>query len=688
MRTFVAALGAAALFVGCRGASSADADATGDVSAPLGEKTVAGTVSVNGSVAGDSGSSALQSVAGHTAIGGTGSAATNSAVSGASAAATSSPAMTMSTAAAGATGASLDAASPEAELSPEADSWMGFGGGYEQHFARPDAVIEKTNLSMIGKAWEKSAPGGVTGTPAVFGGVVYWSDWVGSVHADKITDGSEVWSQTYPRGFTSSPFVTADGVYLSNRDNMVYKLDRATGQELWATAVTDVEIAQLWSSPTVVDGVVIVGIGGKGTSDGGRPYSAAALMAFHGGVVGLDAQTGMVRWHWDNTVGADGTQYGPGVSSWSTAAVDTVRKVAYIGTGNSYYSPASPYSDSILALDYTTTDPKGHLVWSRQFTKDDNFTSGSPIGPDYDVGATPNLYSLDGRDYVSVGDKGGRFYIMDRETGELLSTTAAGRGSSTGGVMAPAAYGDGALFQAANRSGSTVVQRIHAKTGESEWSTTLSSGVCYAAPLLLKDVLLVGTHPGFPSARGRPGQIIALDRQTGEQVPGWSLSLANQRGGGISIYHNTLFIPYGFVFENSSAESNLAGGMLAAAIGGKVIEPVAAGASATFEPTYSAIYTEILEPQGCTADRCHGGLGLKLNTQDGGYTSLLNDVGVMGCAGMKFVVPGQPDQSLLYRKVADAMPVCGARMPLSLAPLKPEELTQIRTWIEMGAKQN
>jgi outer membrane protein assembly factor BamB len=571
---------------------------------------------------------------------------------------------------------------------PAKDAWMGFGGSLEQTFARPSATVEKSNLAMLGKAWEKMAPGGVTGTPAIYGGVVYWSDWVGNVHADKLSDGSELWTKVYKRGFTSSPFVTADGVYLSDRDNMIYKLNRETGAELWATAATDVEIAHLWSSPTVVDGVVIVGIGGKGTSDGAIPYPSSELMKFHGGVIALDAMSGTVRWKWDNTLGSDGRQYGPGVSSWSSAAVDTVRKVAYIGTGNSYYSPASPYSDSLLALNYMTTNPKGELVWSRQFTMNDNFTSGSPLGPDADVGATPNLYTLDGKDYVAVGDKGGRFYIMDRETGDLISTTRAGNGSSTGGVMAPAAYGDGALYQAANATGTTVVQRINAKTGEAEWSRSLLGGVCFSAPLLLKDVLLVGTNAGFPSARRSPAEIVALDRETGALVPGWSLSVPHQRGGGLAIYHNTLIIPFGFVFENTSAESTLSGGVLAAAIGGKPIEPSMDGPVATHAPTYTAIYDEVLEPQGCTADRCHGGLGLKLAIKGNGHASLMSDLGVGTCAGMKFIVPGQPDMSLLYRKVADDMPPCGARMPLSLAPLKPEELTQIRTWIEMGAPNN
>lgn len=52
---------------------------------------------------------------------------------------------------------------------------------------------------------------------------------------------------------------------------------------------------------------------------------------------------------------------------------------------------------------------------------------------------------------------------------------------------------------------------------------------------------------------------------------------------------------------------------------------------------------------------------------------------------MKLVVPGKPNESLLYRKVTDEKPPCGARMPLSLMPLRAEQLTQIRAWIEKGA---
>jgi hypothetical protein len=53
---------------------------------------------------------------------------------------------------------------------------------------------------------------------------------------------------------------------------------------------------------------------------------------------------------------------------------------------------------------------------------------------------------------------------------------------------------------------------------------------------------------------------------------------------------------------------------------------------------------------------------------------------------MSMVVPGQPEMSLLYRKLMD-MPPCGTRMPPTGA-LNPAELDRIRTWIANGALNN
>jgi polyvinyl alcohol dehydrogenase (cytochrome) len=376
------------------------------------------------------------------------------------------------------------------EVTGDPDAWINFGGNLEQTFAPISTILNESNLMRVGlAAWSGEAAGGVTGTPAVYKGVVYWADWVGNVYAQNVTDGIAQWNPPVKleHGVTSSPAVTERLVYLADRFNTVHALDRASGQEIWKNVVSDSPMAQLWSSPVVADGVLIVGIGCKGTADGtSGAFSPADLMMFRGAVVGLDAETGELRWRWENTIdAATGTMYGPGVSSWSSAAVDTTRKIAYIGTGNSYYPEASPYSDSLLALRYLTTNRKGELAWHAQFTMNDNYTTGNPTaGPDYDVGATPNLFSIGGRDFVAVGDKGGRFYILDRETHQITFNKMFGKGSNRGGVMAPAAYAQGTLYLTSNEGSNTVLAAVDASQNTLTWERRLM-GVSYGAPVEL-----------------------------------------------------------------------------------------------------------------------------------------------------------------------------------------------------------
>lgn len=59
--------------------------------------------------------------------------------------------------------------------------------------------------------------------------------------------------------------------------------------------------------------------------------------------------------------------------------------------------------------------------------------------------------------------------------------------------------------------------------------------------------------------------------------------------------------------------------------------------------------------------------------------------------GMQIVEPGNPDQSYLMLKLKgkhlDAGGM-GARMPLAAPPLTPEQIKQLRDWIEQGAAKN
>jgi polyvinyl alcohol dehydrogenase (cytochrome) len=88
----------------------------------------------------------------------------------------------------------------------------------------------------------------------------------------------------------------------------------------------------------------------------------------------------------------------------------------------------------------------GAIRWSRQVTTADNFVMGcgpsrqgancpTPVGPDYDFGATPILFSPPhGRPVLLAGQKSGAVYGIDPDTGKQLWKTQVGNGSALGGV--------------------------------------------------------------------------------------------------------------------------------------------------------------------------------------------------------------------------------------------------------------
>jgi hypothetical protein len=68
------------------------------------------------------------------------------------------------------------------------------------------------------------------------------------------------------------------------------------------------------------------------------------------------------------------------------------------------------------------------------------------------------------------------------------------------------------------------------------------------------------------------------------------------------------------------------------------------------------------------------------------------DTGLVGADSIsspkKRVAPGSPEASFLVEKVESAMPKGGARMPLQYPRLSAAELDTLKTWIELGAKND
>ncbi len=116
----------------------------------------------------------------------------------------------------------------------------------------------------------------------------------------------------------------------------------------------------------------------------------------------------------------------------------------------------------------------------------------------------------------------------------------------------------------------------------------------------------------------------------------------------------------------------------------------------SFDSTYELIQEAIFENKGCTAQACHGADaagGLDLSA-DVSYDNLIEQaattVTTNDIPGIKRVVPGQKDQSLLFLNLAagtlpDQWQVPLRSMPLGLDPLTTDELEAVRSWIEQGA---
>jgi polyvinyl alcohol dehydrogenase (cytochrome) len=237
-----------------------------------------------------------------------------------------------------------------------------------------------------------------------------------------------------------------------------------------------------------------------------------------------------------------------GVSVWSTAAIDKELGWLFIGTGQPYdREPESPMSDALVALDYKT----GAVKWHKQFTGGDVFQlrrTPPQIGPDHDVGASPNLFKIGSKKAVGVGDKEGTYYALDRETGEEIWRYKMTPGGANGGVMASTAYHDGVIYVASNDGAAGgiagsgagpakgVIFALNANDGSVKWRLDMQpgtfGGVTYANGLLFVPTL--------------DGKIHALDARNGEEL--WSDQVGANIGGGVSVARGMLFVGHGWAW--------------------------------------------------------------------------------------------------------------------------------------------
>jgi len=383
-----------------------------------------------------------------------------------------------------------------------------------------ESLIDTETVVSLQPAWTRHDLGGVSTTPLVVDGVVYYGDWHGNVHASDSCTGDVIWtSDVGERPVAVSLAYEAGIIVASDVEGDVHALRAADGETVWVSRLEDDSGTSGFGAPTIIDGIVIAGVA-----------RAANHVGWRGSIVAYDLTDGSELWrlYTDN----DDPSEGRGVAVWSSAAIDVDRGLGFIGTGNSNdirrngeKVPDSPLSTAVLAFDYKT----GEVTWVYRIVEED-------AGRDFDIGAPPTMFSIDDRDVVGVGGKSGDFVTLDRDSGEEVWRVTLTNGSRAGGVMKGAAYADGVLFVASNDGFLTdgAMFALDAADGSTLWRTDVGSALIGHTVTTANSVVYAATLGGL---------VFGFDAESGDIV--WEYDLETSAQGGVSIVDGYAFVGFG-----------------------------------------------------------------------------------------------------------------------------------------------
>lgn len=333
------------------------------------------------------------------------------------------------------------------------------GAGAEWHTVNADSdetgysrldQINTGNAARLGLAWYVDLPGesSLEASPIEVDSILYFTGSYATVYALDAVSGKQIW-KFEPKTWQHNPskmhynFSANRGaayaggkIFSAALDGRLFALDAKNGRVIWSVETTDPKGGQtITGAPRVFDGKVIIG-------------QAGADFGMRGYVTAYDQQTGKQVWRFyvvpgsaeenkgDPAMEAAAKTWsaefwkktGGGGGPWDGMTFDSELNRIYIGTANAspYDAEArSPgggdnlYTASIVALDADT----GKYVWHYQINPRDSW--------DYDCTQQITLATLSiegkNRKVLMQAPKNGFFYVIDRQTGKVISADKLGK---------------------------------------------------------------------------------------------------------------------------------------------------------------------------------------------------------------------------------------------------------------------
>lgn len=310
--------------------------------------------------------------------------------------------------------------------------------------------------SKLTLAWSYCTGAPVSASPVVHNGMVYIGSLANTLTALDIRTGKKVWQIQASNAFFSTPAIE-NGIVYAAALNELYAIDAQSGRVYWHDPV-ETAGGNFWSSPVVLQGLVIIGLASNLSE---RPKIAGRILA-------LDAKTGKVRWRTYTLANS-----APGGGVWSSPAIDEARGVVYVATGDP--------DDGVQALSLHD----GHVLWHwRSVTKDVS---------DTDIGAGPLLYrDRTGKLRVVVGGKDGTIYSLDAASGQVVWRTHIGEH-----IFSSPAFANDILYVVGTfQNRRALSMALDAQTGHIRWQYAIPTMI-YASPVIDGQTLYQPTGNGF-----------------------------------------------------------------------------------------------------------------------------------------------------------------------------------------------
>lgn len=328
------------------------------------------------------------------------------------------------------------------------NDWTAPGGAADESSYSRLSRIDTGNVHRLGLVSSMDLPGEVSleATPLAVNGVIYFSGSQAAVYAVDARSGELKWKYD-PRVWKYRPQAVGkmninrgvayeEGrIFVVSVDGRVHALDADTGKLLWQAESIDPNIGHYSTgAPRTLNGKVIIG-------------NAGADFGMRGYVTAFDAATGERLWrfytvpgtpeenkgdpameHAAATWSGEYWKTGTGGTVWNGITFDPEFNRVYLGTGNggpydvTKRSPGDGdnlYLASIVALDADS----GEYLWHYQMNPREA----------WDYKCTANIIAatleIDGkpRKVLMQAPTNGFFYVLDRETGKLISAEKIGK---------------------------------------------------------------------------------------------------------------------------------------------------------------------------------------------------------------------------------------------------------------------